>query len=137
MKYNVNDLVIVVNERRKRVNDMVGTIMEVDESDEKRPYKIMFFGNAYWFEEWELKPFELKIEEMVVKPKHYIGINGLEVEMINQNFLPKIDDGYVSHRVGSAVEYILRHPQKNGLEDLKKARENLNQIIDYLEKKGN
>lgn len=69
--------------------------------------------------------------DIISKPSHYIGINGLEVEEVTQNFLPRYTDGYVSHRVGSAIEYLLRAPLKNGLEDIEKAKENLQQIIDY------
>ena len=71
--------------------------------------------------------------DMVNKPKHYIGIYGLEVETVLENFLPKITDGYVAHRIGSAIEYILRHPEKNGRQDLEKAKKNLEQVFSYLE----
>lgn len=71
----------------------------------------------------------------VNKPSHYIGVNGMEVEEVLQNFLPKYKDPYMSHRVGSAIEYQLRAPEKNGLEDLKKARKNLDQAIEYAERK--
>jgi len=69
----------------------------------------------------------------ITKPNHYIGIQGLEVEEVTQNFLPRYTDGYVSHRIGSAIEYLLRAPLKNGIEDIKKAKENLEQIIEYEE----
>ena len=72
---------------------------------------------------------------MVNKPNHYIGINGLEVEEVLQNFIPKYTDSYVAHRIASSVEYLLRSPQKNGLEDIKKAKQNLEQIIAYEEYK--
>ena len=75
------------------------------------------------------------MNDLVNKPSHYVGVNGLEVETILQNFLPKIKDSYVAHRAGSAIEYIVRHEDKNGLEDLKKARKNLDQAIRYLEAK--
>ena len=75
------------------------------------------------------------MNDLVNKPKHYIGVNGLEVETVLQNFLPKIKDSYVAHRSASAIEYIVRHEDKNGLEDLKKARKNLDQAIKYLEAK--
>ena len=71
--------------------------------------------------------------DIVDKPRHYIGIHGLEVETVLENFLPKITDGYVAHRVGSAIEYILRHPEKNGRQDLEKAKKNLEQVFSYLE----
>ena len=73
--------------------------------------------------------------DIINKPKHYIGINGLEVETVLQNFIPKYKDGYVAHRASSAIEYLLRSPEKNGLEDIKKAKQNLEQIIEYEEGK--
>lgn len=73
--------------------------------------------------------------ETVNKPSHYIGVNGMEVEEVLENFLPKIKDGYVAHRVGSAIEYLLRHPEKNGDEDILKAKQNIEQIIKYGKRK--
>lgn len=73
--------------------------------------------------------------DIISKPSHYIGINGLEVETVLQNFIPKYKDGYVAHRASSAIEYLLRSPEKNGLEDIKKAKQNLEQIIEYEEAK--
>jgi len=73
--------------------------------------------------------------DVVTKPSHYIGINGLEVEQILEEFLPKIEDSYVAHRIGSAVEYILRAYSKNNLQDIKKAKRNLEQVIAYEESK--
>ena len=74
--------------------------------------------------------------DIVDKPKHYIGVHDLEVETVLENFLPKITDGYVAHRVGSAIEYILRHPEKNGKEDLEKAKKNLEQVFSYWEREA-
>lgn len=74
-------------------------------------------------------------DDKVNKPNHYVGVKGLEVEEVLQNFLPKYKDPYTSHRVGSAIEYQLRSPEKNGLEDLRKARKNLDQAIEYEESK--
>lgn len=72
----------------------------------------------------------------VNKPKHYVGVEGLEVEKVLKNFIPRYKDAYVAHRAASSIEYILRSPMKNGLEDLKKARMNLDQAIGYLENKS-
>ena len=78
---------------------------------------------------------EVPTMDVVNRPKHYIGIDGLEVETILENFLPKIKAGYVSHRVGSLLEYVLRHPEKNGIEDLEKAEKNMQQVFAYLKNK--
>lgn len=68
-----------------------------------------------------------------VKPNHYLGMDEkTQVEDVLRNFIPFYTDSYVAHRVASAVEYLLRAPRKNRVEDIKKARENLNQILEYL-----
>lgn len=79
---------------------------------------------------------EVPTTDVVNRPKHYVGIYGLEVETVLENFLPKIKDGYVAHRVGSLLEYVLRHPEKNGIEDLGKAEKNMRQVFAYLKNKG-
>lgn len=68
-------------------------------------------------------------------PNHYIGEDGLEVEEILQQFIVRYKDAYVAHRVASAIEYLLRAPLKNGNEDIHKARKNLDQVLEYVEKK--
>ena len=71
--------------------------------------------------------------DMVNTPKHYVGEQGLEVETVLQNFIPRYEDSYVAHRVASALEYLLRAPLKNREEDMKKARKNIDQALEYLE----
>lgn len=68
--------------------------------------------------------------------KHYFGIFNLEVETVLQNFIPKFQDAYIGHRVASAIEYLLRSPEKNGIEDVKKAHRNLEQAIEHYENRG-
>ena len=144
-QFAVNDIVTIHNEKqfngKKRPNS--GKITQLDEASRHatvfvagRTYNLPYEHLIVIYRNMDESPVPLTSDEsseVIVKPKHYIGINGLEVEKINQNFLPKIKDGYVSHRIGSAVEYMLRHPEKNGLEDLKKAKRNLDQIITYME----
>lgn len=71
----------------------------------------------------------------VNSPNHYQGLEGLEVQTIFRNFIPKFEDAYVGGAVMNVVKYSLRSPRKgNLLEDLKKARKNLDFAIEYLEK---
>ena len=65
------------------------------------------------------------MNDKVNSPKHYIGEKGLEVEEVLRQFLPRYQNAYVAHRIGSAMEYLLRSPLKNGKEDLKKAIKNI------------
>lgn len=93
--------------------------------------------STYSFIKWEDKePFSIdKIaitaKDNVNKPNHYIGIHGLEVEEVLQNFIPRYENSYAGHRVASAIEYLLRAPLKNKLEDIEKAKQNLEQILNY------
>ena len=67
--------------------------------------------------------------DMVNKPSHYQGKDGLEVYEILENFLPDVE----SYFLGNVIKYILRYKNKNGLEDLKRAREYLNKMIEEYE----
>lgn len=63
----------------------------------------------------------------VTNPKHYQGIHGLEAIEVHKNFLTEEElRGYYK---GNALKYLLRERNKNGLEDLKKARQHLNWLI--------
>ena len=68
-------------------------------------------------------------KDMVKNPSHYQGKYGLEVYEILENFLPDAESYYL----GNVIKYILRYKSKNGLEDLKKAREYLNKMIEEYE----
>lgn len=122
---------------KEEINDIWGdektsfTIKEVDERfsfirwENELPTKISDIANI----------LAIDSNDVVSKPSHYIGINGLEVEQILAEFLPKIEDSYVAHRIGSAIEYLLRSSSKNGDEDIKKAGQNIEQIIKYKQGK--
>ena len=76
---------------------------------------------------------EMNKMEVINRPGHYVGLEGLEVEEVLRNFMPKYGDGYLAHRIASAMEYLLRAPQKNGIEDLRKARKCVDMAIEYME----
>ena len=52
-----------------------------------------------------------------------------EVKEVLENFV-KNKKGMEAHRWCSAVEYLLRYAEKNGGEDLKKARKNIEWLIE-------
>ena len=77
--------------------------------------------------------FEKK--DMVNHPEHYQGLDGLEVDEVMQNFIPKYKNAYVGAMICNVLKYILRAPSKGKqLEDLKKAKVNLEFAIKKLEK---
>ena len=75
---------------------------------------------------------ELEEKDMINNPSHY-KLDGLDIEskeVIKAVLGPM---GYVHWACGNAMKYIFRWEKKNGLEDLKKARKNLDFAIETLE----
>ncbi|HHK1576226.1 TPA: DUF3310 domain-containing protein [Streptococcus pyogenes] len=68
----------------------------------------------------------------IKKPSHYQGRHGMEAIDVVKNFgaCPEYEEGFYW---GNAVKYLLRYHAKNGVEDLKKARQNLDWLIEKLE----
>ena len=97
-------------------NDVVGHIEELD----------LVLGEIYDLPEEE---------DLVNHPSHYQGLKGLEVREVMENFVPKYDKygGLMSCDIKDAIKYILRAPDKNGLEDLQKAQRMIKYAIDSLE----
>lgn len=82
------------------------------------------------------KTYEQMLDEMISdkihNPSHYQGAFGLEAIEVVRNFagdLTAVEGFYW----GNAIKYMLRFQKKNGLEDLKKARKNLDWLIEELE----
>lgn len=79
--------------------------------------------------------FHAMIEQDVInKPTHYQGRYGMESIEILRNFMT--DEQLVGFYLGNSLKYLIRHQKKNGLEDLKKARKNLNWLIEEMEEKN-
>jgi len=68
----------------------------------------------------------------VNKPSHYV-LGDIEVKDIIAIVADKYHKGSVAHNVASALEYQMRAPGKNGLEDIKKARKCLDFAIENWE----
>jgi hypothetical protein len=79
--------------------------------------------------------FHTTIEQDVInKPSHYQGRYGMESIEILRNFMT--DEQLVGFYLGNSLKYLIRHQKKNGLEDLKKARKNLDWLIEKMEEKN-
>lgn len=70
--------------------------------------------------------------DMVNHPKHYKSESGMEVIDVIKAFTADLK-GYQATDTGNIIKYILRWPHKNGLEDLKKARWYLDDLINTIE----
>lgn len=93
--------------------------------------------NKFYHLKTRSKQYLMKNEskDMVNHPEHYQGLDGLEVDEVMQNFIPKYEDSYVGAKICNVLKYILRAPAKGKqLEDLKKAQQDLKSAIDKLEK---
>lgn len=78
------------------------------------------------------KETDIPVKDMVNHPPHYQSKSGLEVIDVIDAFTSDLcgrECNYTSH----ILRYTLRWKQKNGLEDLKKARWYLNRLIETLE----
>lgn len=69
--------------------------------------------------------------DIINEPSHYKGRHGLEAIEVVRNF--GNDDMIAGFYWGNAIKYMTRYRNKNGLEDLKKARKNLNWLIEHTE----
>lgn len=74
-------------------------------------------------------------EDKVNNPSHYQGAFGLEAIEVVRNFAGNLT-AVQGFYWGNAIKYLLRFQSKNGLEDLKKARKNLDWLIEGMEKEN-
>ena len=72
--------------------------------------------------------------ETVNHPLHYQTRSGLEAIDVMEAFTEDLR-GDEAVNTASVLKYICRWKQKNGLEDLKKARWYLDRLIEHVEKK--
>lgn len=70
----------------------------------------------------------------VTKPSHYAGHTGIDCKTAVESMLGT--EGYVSHMQACVFEYIWRWRYKNGIEDIKKARECIDNMIRAIEGDG-
>lgn len=72
-----------------------------------------------------------ELHDSVNNPSHYQGRYGMQFIDALRNFMtPEQLKGFY---LGNALKYQLRFQKKNGLEDLKKARKNLEWLIEEFE----
>ncbi|HEM5088392.1 TPA: DUF3310 domain-containing protein [Streptococcus suis] len=122
-KHSVGDIVLIK-----------GRITGFDDSDEILDTAIATSENEFYINSEDIHSvIEKKTTDPVKKPSHYQGRFGLEAVDVIKNFAasPEYEEGFYW---GNAIKYMLRWHGKNGLEDLKKARQNLDWLIETLEK---
>lgn len=69
------------------------------------------------------------MSDMVNHPDHYISESGMEMIYVIEAFTKDISDPFEAYCTGNIIKYICRWPNKNGVEDLEKARWYLDKLI--------
>lgn len=72
-------------------------------------------------------------DKMVSHPDHYQSKKGLEVIDVIEAFTEGLD-GIEATDTGNVIKYICRWKNKNGVQDLEKAKWYLTHLIEHLEK---
>lgn len=70
----------------------------------------------------------------VTNPSHYAGHTGIDCKAALESMLGT--EAYVSHMQACVFKYIWRWRDKNGIEDLKKARECIDNMIRAIDGDG-
>ena len=75
-----------------------------------------------------------EVENAVKRPSHYMLEDGTEVKNHIRSILG--DDGFKSWAIGNSIKYVSRYKDKGKpIQDLKKAQENIQMVIDVLGEK--
>lgn len=82
----------------------------------------------------EYEPMVEEKNDPVSHPNHYQSKTGLEVIDAIKAFTEDCE-GIEGYYTGNVIKYVCRWKKKNGLEDLKKARQYLDWLIEKVEKK--
>lgn len=74
----------------------------------------------------------VEVPNSIRHPKHY-DLKGLEPYESIDVIKASLEDGFENFCIGNILKYILRYKNKNGVEDLKKAKVYLDWSIEFLE----
>ncbi|HEC2218005.1 TPA: DUF3310 domain-containing protein [Staphylococcus delphini] len=146
----INDEVsVVVSSQRLRDTDDDKWVYEpifetakVVEVDKDGLFASIIFTDGNWGEldketEWYKIPSNTKIatHSEVKKPIHYMFEDGTEAIKIINMIVKRYKQSIVATQIYNAIKYIVRAPFKNGVKDLKKAKESINFAIKFWDDK--
>ncbi|EGQ4133001.1 DUF3310 domain-containing protein [Staphylococcus pseudintermedius] len=146
-----DEMSVVVSSQRLRDTDDEKWIYEpifetakVVEVDKDFQYATVVFKDGTFGEinadvEWYLIPSNTKIatheRPAIKKPHHYVFEDGTEAIKIINMLVKRYKQSTVAAQIYNAIKYIIRAPFKNGVEDLKKAKESINFAIKFWDDK--
>ncbi|HEC2190263.1 TPA: DUF3310 domain-containing protein [Staphylococcus delphini] len=148
----INDEVsVVVSPQRLRDTDDDKWVYEpifetakVVEVDKDGLFASIVFADGNWGEldkdtEWYKIPSSTKIAthetSEIKKPHHYMFEDGTEAIKIINMIVKRYKQSIVATQIYNAIKYIVRAPFKNGVKDLKKAKESINFAIKFWDDK--
>lgn len=74
------------------------------------------------------------VDDDIKAPRHYAGDGKIEAKHAMRSMMHGVHmPSYISSWWFATFKYLWRWPHKNGLQDLYKARESLNNLIDAVE----
>ena len=78
--------------------------------------------------------YRIQVTDKSERKKHY-GVNGLEpIEAMKMGLFTYLE--YIGFLKGNIIKYVCRCDYKNGIEDLYKARDYIDYLIDAYKRKG-
>ena len=78
--------------------------------------------------------YEIQVTDKSKRKKHY-GVNGLEpIDAMKMGLFTYLE--YIGFLKGNIIKYVCRCDYKNGIEDLYKARDYIDYLIDAYKRKG-
>ncbi len=96
--------------------------------------EILYFSMDFYKKEFnETEIAEYKTEKDNINPNHYKFGDIESMDFIDAVLKYGKFKAYQSHYVFNVIKYLVRSPRKNGLEDLKKAKWNLDRLIEKWE----
>lgn len=78
----------------------------------------------------DISRFDEEYKDVVNHPDHYISDSGIETIDVIEAFTKDLE-GFEAYCTGNIIKYICRWKNKNGEEDLKKARWYINKLLSY------
>ncbi|MDK3667914.1 DUF3310 domain-containing protein [Staphylococcus pseudintermedius] len=144
-----NEVSVVVSSQRLRDTDdekwvyepifETAKVVEVDKNFQFATiiFKDGTFGEVNGDTEWYKIPSNTKIaaHSEVKRPHHYMFENGTEAIKVINMIVKRYKQSIVSAQIYNAIKYIIRAPFKNGVKDLKKAKESINFAIKFWDNK--
>lgn len=125
----------------KEVYELCGYQSEANVSDRSqgwtsdgRTFRISKYDNRFILILPDPKELIRKID-MIDHPPHYKSENGMETIDVIEAFTSNLR-GIEATDTGNIIKYICRWKEKNGIEDLKKAKWYIEHLIKHLEKEN-